>query len=136
MAPEWNALADSLASDPEHRQQIAIARLDCEQQEDLCTYLGVDKTPTTKVYFKGTEQMTYKTDFYHIDMLRPFITKMASKLYAEGGAADNAAADDDKIGNQKDEVDEDVYCDDDYWEEGGSADARTNQTLSADNDEF
>jgi hypothetical protein len=33
-----------------------------------------------QVYFKGKEAMTYQADFYFIDLMQSFITKVASNL--------------------------------------------------------
>lgn len=48
MASQWKDLADSLAASKEHKDSIAISRLDCEKEESLCERLRVERTPTLK----------------------------------------------------------------------------------------
>lgn len=55
-------------------------RFDCDRAEDLCDVLNVSRTPTLKVYFQGADVETYKADFLHIDLFKPFIMRMYEQL--------------------------------------------------------
>ncbi|GIL87056.1 hypothetical protein Vretifemale_15218 [Volvox reticuliferus] len=56
-----------------------LCRFDCMQNEDLCDRLGVDRTPTLKLFLNGTVVETYKADFYHVELMVPFLRKMLEK---------------------------------------------------------
>ncbi|GIL50215.1 hypothetical protein Vafri_6331 [Volvox africanus] len=49
------------------------------QNENLCERLGVDRTPTLKLFFNGTVVETYKADFYHVELMGPFLRIMLEK---------------------------------------------------------
>ncbi len=67
------------------------------QDEGLCERLGVDRTPTLQLYLYGEHVETYKADFYHVDLMRPFLERMRIKYgtaesYGKKPAAGAAAA--------------------------------------------
>ncbi|GLI63174.1 hypothetical protein VaNZ11_005943, partial [Volvox africanus] len=75
MTGQYDELAEAFESKPE----IVIARFDCMQNEKLCERLGVDRTPTLKLFFNGAVVETYKADFYHVELMGPFLRKMLEK---------------------------------------------------------
>ncbi|GFR50253.1 hypothetical protein Agub_g12439, partial [Astrephomene gubernaculifera] len=72
MEAQWNELGEIFNTHP----NVVIARFDCMADEALCEWQGIDRTPTLKLYFKGKAVETYKADFYHVDLMRPFLLKM------------------------------------------------------------
>lgn len=46
----------------------------------VAVYLKPIVTMIVQVYYKGKEAMTYQADFYFIDLMQSFITKVASNL--------------------------------------------------------
>ncbi|KXZ52547.1 hypothetical protein GPECTOR_9g591 [Gonium pectorale] len=90
---QWDDLAQIFLP---YRDTV-LARFDCMTDEGFCERQGVDRTPTLKLYFNGTKassdhtaRETYKADFYHVDLMRPFLLKMRAKYL---GATDGSAPD-------------------------------------------
>ncbi|EFJ44393.1 hypothetical protein VOLCADRAFT_118770 [Volvox carteri f. nagariensis] len=95
MVGQYDELAQTFMSN----KNVAIARFDCMQDEDMCERLGVDRTPTLKLFLNGTDVETYKADFYHVELMTPFLLRMLEKymgdkaIQARGnGDADATAA--------------------------------------------
>ncbi|KAG2485805.1 hypothetical protein HYH03_015516 [Edaphochlamys debaryana] len=84
MSGQWDALAEEFMRDP----QVVIARFDCMTDEAFCESQGVEHTPTLKLYHNGKAVETYRADFYHVDMMRPFLRRMKAQHLAQRPPAD------------------------------------------------
>lgn len=81
----------SVRPDPTHsRLPPCDRRLNCDRQTAaLCESLFIVQTPSLKVFYLGEERLTYQSPVLHLDMLLPFILKMARDLT---GSSDQGSA--------------------------------------------
>eukprot|EP00879_Flechtneria_rotunda_P002806 GHRR01003017.1.p1 GENE.GHRR01003017.1~~GHRR01003017.1.p1 ORF type:complete len:246 (+),score=16.37 GHRR01003017.1:28-765(+) len=78
IAGHVSMLADDLAAT---HPQIVVARLDCDKAERFCNeVIRIERTPVFKVYHQGKYAITYKSDFHFVDLMKPFITNVASEV--------------------------------------------------------
>eukprot|EP00877_Chromochloris_zofingiensis_P014077 jgi/Chrzof1/8923/Cz03g29090.t1_PDI-1 len=76
VASQWSMVADMLADDP----NIKLARLNCDPAEKFCTAIGINRTPSFKVFYNGKEAYDYKADVYVHDLMYPFIKAISQDL--------------------------------------------------------
>eukprot|EP01026_Neomeris_dumetosa_P054794 TRINITY_DN49424_c0_g2_i1.p2 TRINITY_DN49424_c0_g2~~TRINITY_DN49424_c0_g2_i1.p2 ORF type:complete len:147 (-),score=23.21 TRINITY_DN49424_c0_g2_i1:215-655(-) len=75
LAPTWGKLGEALASQP----GIKIAHVDCTNNKDLCTKVGVKGYPTLKVFANGEEYKAYQGS-REIGALKSYIVDVHKEL--------------------------------------------------------
>ncbi|PNH09378.1 Protein disulfide-isomerase 2 [Tetrabaena socialis] len=77
MTQEWDKLAQEFSAN----RDIAVARFDCMQDEAMCDRLGIEHTPALILYRDGKKLEWYQADFYHSELLIPFLRRMHAKYF-------------------------------------------------------